>query len=427
MAEIEHFVDPLDKSHPRFADVSSLELTLFSSDDQLGSGRTQLLSVGDAVSRGMINNETLAYFMARTQMFLTRAGVDPRRLRFRQHLRTEMAHYASDCWDAEIHTSYGWVECVGHADRACYDLQVHSDKTGVGMTAAQALDEPITVEFVEVVPDKKKIGPKYRGDQKKVLTFLEDLQTEGGDKLAAFRAQLETDGVATLGETGLTITKDLVTFNLTRKTTYERRFTPSVIEPSFGMGRILYAIMEHSYSQRKEDEQRNVMSFKPVVAPYKCGIFSLEHSNTMMNNLTSRLARELTEEGVAVRTDASSNNIGRRYARCDELGCPFAITIDNDTLTMQLVTLRERDSCAQVAVPITKVVRLVEELSRERISWSEVMNIYPLVNTGAAADEASSTTTAGATDGSASASSSSSSSVVSVEKSSRAYFSRPKQ
>ena len=41
-----------------------------------------------------------------------------------QHLKTEMAHYAADCWDLEIKSSYGWIECVGHADRACYDLEV---------------------------------------------------------------------------------------------------------------------------------------------------------------------------------------------------------------------------------------------------------------------------------------------------------------
>ena len=40
---------------------------------------------------------------------------------------TEMAHYAADCWDAEIHMSYGWIECVGHADRAAYDLRVHTE------------------------------------------------------------------------------------------------------------------------------------------------------------------------------------------------------------------------------------------------------------------------------------------------------------
>lgn len=97
------------------------------------------------------------------QLFMEKIGMDPARLRFRQHLKTEMAHYAADCWDLEIkvrasledrrrrvdvwlspyhhdrlqanllgwhihvkrtQSSYGWVECVGHADRACYDLQV---------------------------------------------------------------------------------------------------------------------------------------------------------------------------------------------------------------------------------------------------------------------------------------------------------------
>lgn len=43
--------------------------------------------------------------------------MDPKRMRFRQHLSTEMAHYAADCWDMEILVSYGWTECVGHADR----------------------------------------------------------------------------------------------------------------------------------------------------------------------------------------------------------------------------------------------------------------------------------------------------------------------
>lgn len=51
-------------------------------------------------------------------------GVNPKRLRFRQHLDNEMAHYAEDCWDAEIDSTYGWVECVGLADRSAFDLRV---------------------------------------------------------------------------------------------------------------------------------------------------------------------------------------------------------------------------------------------------------------------------------------------------------------
>lgn len=57
---------------------------------------------------------------------MTRLGIDKERLRFRQHLANEMAHYAADCWDAEIECSYGWIECVGIADRSAYDLCAHS-------------------------------------------------------------------------------------------------------------------------------------------------------------------------------------------------------------------------------------------------------------------------------------------------------------
>ena len=48
----------------------------------------------------------------------------PQRVRFRQHLQHEMAHYAEDCWDAEVDCTYGWVECVGLADRSAFDLRV---------------------------------------------------------------------------------------------------------------------------------------------------------------------------------------------------------------------------------------------------------------------------------------------------------------
>lgn len=76
--------------------------------------------------QGIVNNETLGYFIGRVYLFLTRLGIDKDRLRFRQHLANEMAHYAADCWDAEIECSYGWIECVGIADRSAYDLRAHS-------------------------------------------------------------------------------------------------------------------------------------------------------------------------------------------------------------------------------------------------------------------------------------------------------------
>jgi glycyl-tRNA synthetase len=136
MAEIEHFVNPNEKDHPKFFSVRDKQVVLFSSEAQLTTGRTLTTTMGEAVDNGLVNNQTLGYFMARTQLWLEKIGVDPARMRLRQHLKTEMAHYAADCWDMEIRMSYGWIECVGHADRACYDLQQHSDKTGVPMVAS---------------------------------------------------------------------------------------------------------------------------------------------------------------------------------------------------------------------------------------------------------------------------------------------------
>lgn len=76
-----------------------------------------------------MNNETLGYFIARTYLFLTKLGIDKDHLRFRKHLQNEMAHYAADCWDAEIECSYGWIEVTGLADRSAYDLNAHTVRT----------------------------------------------------------------------------------------------------------------------------------------------------------------------------------------------------------------------------------------------------------------------------------------------------------
>lgn len=132
MCEIEHFLDPNDKRHPRFQEVAHVKLNLLDRDVQL-SGKTDItvMSIGDAVKQKIVDNETLGWFLARIQLFLQELGCNPAKIRFRQHMATEMAHYATDCWDAELHTSYGWCEAVGCADRSAYDLTVHMKKTGV--------------------------------------------------------------------------------------------------------------------------------------------------------------------------------------------------------------------------------------------------------------------------------------------------------
>jgi glycyl-tRNA synthetase len=115
MAEIEHFVDPKQKSHSRFKEIEELEVRLLPKGvQQAGLSDLTSITVGQAVSTGMIDNETLGYFLSRIWLFLEKIGFDMKRVRFRQHMNNEMAHYASDCWDAEIHTSYVYPVGIGN-------------------------------------------------------------------------------------------------------------------------------------------------------------------------------------------------------------------------------------------------------------------------------------------------------------------------
>lgn len=176
MAEIEHFVDPENKSHERFDEVRDIKLTLLDRHIQeAGKSTTTEMTVGEAVEKGVIANETLGYFVARIYLFLTKIGINPARLRFRQHMANEMAHYAADCWDAEIHNSTGWTECVGCADRAAYDLTVHSARTGHPLIVREALKEPIVTESEVVEWNRKALGQKFKQDGAAIAKAVEAL------------------------------------------------------------------------------------------------------------------------------------------------------------------------------------------------------------------------------------------------------------
>ena len=406
MGEIEHFVNPNDKSHPSFPSVAAKELILFGSDDQLGSGKTKTISIGEAVKTGLVNNETLGYFMARTQLFMEKIGMDPARMRFRQHLKTEMAHYACDCWDLEIESSYGWVECVGHADRACYDLEVHSKKTNTPMIATQRLDKPMEIDVAKLKFDRKALGKAFRQDQRVVSGALEAL-AESWTDFEPIATALETEGKTTVD--GFEVTKDMLTWTKVKKRVNEIKFTPSVIEPSFGMGRILYSLLEHSFYQREGDEQRIVMKFKPAVAPNKCAILPIS-SGPEVNAVVDEIAAELMESDISTKVDKSGAALGRRYARADELGVPFAVTVDFDTLKDDTVTLRERDSMVQIRLAKEEITRLVFDIVHGRTTWDEAVKLHRIVQVAEDGEEAATTDGGSATV---------------VESNSRGSFSRP--
>ncbi|XP_076940942.1 glycine--tRNA ligase, mitochondrial 1-like [Bidens hawaiensis] len=385
LAEIEHFVDPDDKSHPKYSEVSDLEFLMFPRDEQMSGQSAKKLCLGEAVSKGIVNNQTLAYFIGRVYQFLTRLGIDKKRLRFRQHLPNEMAHYAADCWDAEIESSYGWIECVGIADRSAYDLRAHTDKSGVALVAQEKFAEPIEVEKLVIAPVKKELGLAFKGSQKMVVEALEAMNEK---EAMDIKAALETKGevefeVCTLQKT-VTIKKNMVTIAKEIKKEHQRVFTPSVIEPSFGIGRIIYCLYEHCFYMRPSkagDEQLNVFRFPSLVAPIKCTVFPLVQ-NQKYEEVAKQISRSLTAAGISNKKDITGTSIGKRYARTDELGVPYAVTVDSTSS----VTIRERDSKDQIRVKVDEVAAVIKDVSEERCKWADILQKYPL-HTSASADE----------------------------------------
>ena len=138
----------------------------------------------------------------------------------------------------------------------------------------------------------------------------------------------------------------------------DEKVLPHVFEISMGIDRSLYSILEHSYRDDKENE-RVVLSIKPYLAPIHVGILSLVKKDG--------LAEKTDEIYLKIKTKFDSfldlsGAIGRRYRRLDEIGAPFAITIDHQTKEDNTVTIRSRDSMNQDRVKITD---LEEILSKE--------------------------------------------------------------
>lgn len=322
-------------------------------------------------------NETLGYFMARIQLYLLKVGIAPDRLRFRQHMNNEMAHYACDCWDAECLTSYGWIECVGCADRSAYDLTQHTKATGVKLVAEKKLDAPKTVNVTEAVPNKALIGKQFKKDAKLICDRLAQLSLDEQTQLQSALASAGSYALATDAGATFTLDKAMVEVKSTTSTLHVEEITPSVIEPSFGIGRIMYALLEHSFRIRDGDEQRSYFALPAFVAPLKCSVLPLS-TNAEFAPFVKRISAALTQNDVSNKVDDSSGSIGRRYARTDEIAIPYGITIDFDTLKgPHSVTLRERDSTDQVRIPLDEIAGVVRDLSFDKVSWASVAAKYP--------------------------------------------------
>ncbi|KID68957.1 glycyl-tRNA synthetase 1, partial [Metarhizium brunneum ARSEF 3297] len=363
MAEIEHFVDPeSNKSHERFSEIAEIELPFLDKKTQL-SGQTSISSIpiGKPLKRNLWTTKPSATSLRECTYSCSR-------------LAWIRKNY-------ELLTSYGWIECVGCADRSAYDLTVHSRETGTPLTVKEARATPLEITEWKATLEKRLVGPRFKKDAKKIELAVGQLDQDHLRQLATELAEkrvvtIPTDELAN-GANSVELTSDVCSIKQTTRVETTREYTPNVIEPSFGIGRILYSILEHVYWSRPQDVAREVLSLPILVAPVKVLLVPLSN-NAGFKPVVKALARRLRAMGIANNVDSSSVSIGRRYARNDELGTPLGITVDFDTLKDGSVTLRERDSRVQVRASQDEIVEAIRDLVAGAETWDEVSKRLPM-------------------------------------------------
>lgn len=203
-----------------------------------------------------------------------------------------------------------------------------------------------------VKPNLSKFGPIFKGDSPKVKQAIEDADVED------IKAAIEKDGKFTVElDKVYEVNEDLLIFEDVEEEITGEKIVPHVIEPSFGIDRITYSVLLHSFT---ETDEKDYFKFNKSVAPVQVGMFPLVNKEG-----PREIAQELTETlrmaGFTVEYDATGT-IGKRYARADEIGIPLAVTVDFDTLEDDKVTVRDRDTEKQERIAIADLKDYLEKI-----------------------------------------------------------------
>nr|AIF01073.1 glycyl-tRNA synthetase (GARS, glyS1) [uncultured marine group II/III euryarchaeote KM3_141_C05] len=352
MAELEYFVDPESTTVHDLSPWNDKPFNLL--PDPAGPHpEPTSMTIADAVEKQVVRDQTVGLFMALTHDFLTQVGADSANIRFRQHEEDEMAHYASDCWDLEMHGSYGWIECVGIAHRGCYDLAAHEKATNSNeLRAWREFAEPLEIDKEVLAPVGAVLGPAFRGQAGLVNEALAALQQLPDS--TPFELTL-SDGES------VTIEEAMVERKRIQETVRGEWYLPHVIEPAFGLDRIIWHLLDHSFERTvKEGEEYVILHLSESVAPYEAVVLPLFEKEGM-GDLAAGLQKQILGlRGVNAYYDGS-RSIGRRYARADEIGVPWAITVDHQSVEDGTVTVRRRDDQKQIR---TSIDELLSHLNR---------------------------------------------------------------
>ena len=246
----------------------------------------------------------------------------------------ELAHYARACVDILFKFPFGTQELEGIAARGDFDLSQHARASGKPMGV---FDETLRTAWTKLTKEKQdELWKRYYEARKKYLVKM-GVEPE----VATTEATADADGLA------------------------KGQYIAHVIEPSAGVDRLILGLITHAYSEvtdtddKGKSETRVIMRFHPRVAPIKVAVLPLLKNKP-------ELVKKAQEVFALLRTQMNTyydeaGSIGRRYARQDEAGTPFCITIDFDSLgekpeLLNTVTLRHRDDGRQERLPIAELL-----------------------------------------------------------------------
>jgi glycyl-tRNA synthetase len=265
-----------------------------------------------------------AYWLAERERWYTELGIRPDHLRLRAHDPDELSHYSSQTSDVEYLFPIGWSELEGIANRGDFDLKQHAEHSGEKL---EYFDQATGERYVPHV-----IEPAAGADRA-TLAFLVDAYDE---------EVVPTAGEGAGGESGAGGGSS--------------RSSDPVGGDAGGSG---------TRGGDSGGERRTVLRLHPRLAPVKVAVLPLVKKDGQ-----PELAREVYEE-LRSRVQAEydeGGSIGKRYRRQDEIGTPFGITIDHESVRDGTVTLRDRDSLTQERLPIDG---LADEIARRvQAPWS---------------------------------------------------------
>jgi len=332
--EIEFFFDPINISCvAQFENLLAEHLTLLTE----GSQKVVHETVQEAVNSGTVSNLYMGCLMALGQRFLVQLGIPEENFFYLEVPKKNLPHYSRQTWDLMVKVDrWGWVEVAGYSYRGDFDLKSHAQHSGEDLSAYRAYDRPVMKEKVNVTWDPKVLRGKYGTRTGEIIDALKLLKPD--EVLEGMRNGFVVAAGQKISISDLTIKAEV-------EKEYGERFVPHVTEPSFGVDRILYALIDTGFMER---EGRIVLRVPRRVAYPQVGVLPLVKRDGL-DALAKKKVEEIRRYGFTVTYD-EDGAIGRRYARLDEIGVPVAVTVDYDTLRDGSITLRDRDTWNQVRV-----------------------------------------------------------------------------